>query len=50
VRLFAEYDDALPNHHKYAATLTSFAAMGRMLLINAPVSVADPARQAVDLR
>ncbi|QRM34041.1 HAMP domain-containing protein [Microvirga sp. VF16] len=34
---------------KYAATLTSFSGDGLMLLINAPVSVAEPALQAVDL-
>jgi class 3 adenylate cyclase len=48
--VLSEYYDALGRIiTKYAATLTSFSGDGLMLLINAPVSVADPALQAVDL-
>jgi class 3 adenylate cyclase len=34
---------------KYAATLTSFSGDGLMVLVNAPVSVEEPALRAVDL-
>jgi class 3 adenylate cyclase len=50
MRVLSEYYDALGRIiTKYAATLTSFSGDGLMLLINAPVSVAEPALQAVDL-
>jgi class 3 adenylate cyclase len=48
--VLSEYYDALGRIiTKYAATLTSFSGDGLMLLINAPVSVAEPALRAVDL-
>lgn len=50
MRVLSEYYGALGRIiTKYAATLTSFSGDGLMLLINAPVSVAEPALQAVDL-
>ncbi|MBB3020766.1 class 3 adenylate cyclase [Microvirga lupini] len=48
--VLSEYYDALGQIiTRYAATLTSFSGDGLMLLINAPVSVAEPALRAVDL-
>jgi len=48
--VLSEYYDALGwIITKYAATLTSFSGDGLMLLINAPVPVAEPALRAVDL-
>jgi class 3 adenylate cyclase len=48
--VLSEYYNALGRIiTKYAATLTSFSGDGLMLLINAPVSVPEPALQAVDL-
>ncbi|WP_201834787.1 cache domain-containing protein [Microvirga zambiensis] len=48
--VLSEYYDALGGIiTKYAATLTSFSGDGLMLLINAPVPVAEPALRAVDL-
>lgn len=48
--VLSEYYDALGRIiTSYAATLTSFSGDGLMLLINAPVSVDEPALRAVDL-
>jgi class 3 adenylate cyclase len=48
--VLSEYYDALGQIiTKYAATLTSFSGDGLMVLVNAPVPVAEPALQAVDL-
>jgi class 3 adenylate cyclase len=48
--VLSEYYDALGRIiAKYEATLTSFSGDGLMVLVNAPVPVADPALQAVDL-
>ena len=48
--VLSEYYDALGRIiTKYGATLTSFSGDGLMLLVNAPVPVAEPALQAVDL-
>ena len=48
--VLSEYYDALGQIiTKYGATLTSFSGDGLMLLVNAPVPVAEPALQAVDL-
>ena len=48
--VLSEYYDALGRIiTRYAATLTSFSGDGLMLLINAPVSVTQPALQAVDM-
>ncbi|MBF9197288.1 HAMP domain-containing protein [Microvirga terrestris] len=48
--LLSEYYDALGRIiTKYEATLTSFSGDGLMVLVNAPVPVADPALKAVDL-
>ncbi|MBD2749136.1 HAMP domain-containing protein [Microvirga sp. BT688] len=50
MRVLSEYYDGLGRIiTRYAATLTSFSGDGLMLLINAPVSVAEPALRAVDL-
>jgi adenylate cyclase len=48
--VLSEYYEALGQIiAKYAATLTSFSGDGLMVLINAPVPVAEPAIYAVDL-
>ncbi|MDF2810925.1 MAG: transcriptional regulator [Microvirga sp.] len=48
--VLSEYYDALGRIiTKYAATLTSFSGDGLMVLVNAPVPVAEPALRAVDL-
>ena len=48
--VLSEYYDALGQIiTKYGATLTSFSGDGLMVLVNAPVPVAEPALQAVDL-
>ena len=48
--VLSEYYEALGQIiTKYAATLTSFSGDGLMVLVNAPVPVAEPALQAVDL-
>jgi len=48
--VLSKYYDALGRIiAKYEATLTSFSGDGLMVLVNAPVPVADPALQAVDL-
>ena len=48
--VLSEYYDALGQIiTKYGATLTSFSGDGLMVLVNAPVPVAEPALRAVDL-
>jgi adenylate cyclase len=48
--VLSEYYEALGQIiTKYAATLTSFSGDGLMVLVNAPVPVAEPALRAVDL-
>ncbi|WP_183453456.1 adenylate/guanylate cyclase domain-containing protein [Microvirga lupini] len=48
--VLSEYYEALGHIiTKYAATLTSFSGDGLMVLVNAPVPVAEPALRAVDL-
>jgi class 3 adenylate cyclase len=50
MNVLSEYYDALGRIiTKYGATLTSFSGDGLMVLVNAPVPVANPALQAVDL-
>lgn len=50
LNLLSEYYEALGRIiTKYAATLTSFSGDGLMVLVNAPVPVAEPALRAVDL-
>jgi class 3 adenylate cyclase len=48
--VLSEYYDALGRIiTRYEATLTSFSGDGLMVLVNAPVPVAEPALQAVDM-
>lgn len=48
--VLSEYYDALGGIiTKYAATLTSFSGDGMMVLLNAPVPIAEPALRAVDM-